>query len=100
MSLFLACAALAWAAGEARIKKAEDAIAAAEPALITKFGKEEIARQRPFRVRVTRDKKHEAIWIVEGAEPKAPKGVVIFGGVVFASVRESDGQVIDVFMWK
>jgi hypothetical protein len=83
-----------------RVANAADAIAAVEPALVAKFGKETIDDQRPFRVRVVRQKDKETVWVVEGRERSAPKGIIVLGGVVFASVRESDSKIFDVFMSK
>jgi hypothetical protein len=99
---FLFAVALAGAvhAQDKKVETAADAIAVAEPALIAKFGKEEIAGQRPFRVRVVREEGKEGIWVVEGAIRKAPPGIVIFGGVVCVHIRESDGKIIELFMWK
>jgi hypothetical protein len=87
-------------ASAAKIAKEIDAIAVAEPALVAKFGKDEIAGQRPFRVRIVREEGKDAIWIVEGAMRRGPKGVVVFGGVVCVHIREADGKIIELFMWK
>lgn len=67
------------------------AIKIAEAILTPIFGEREVAAQRPFKARLVEER-----WIVTGSV-EAPKGHVVFGGVLTAHISKQDGRIVDVF---
>ena len=63
----------------------------AEAILIPIFGESEVAGQRPYKARLVEDR-----WIVTGSV-EAPKGHVVFGGVLTVHIGKQDGTILDAF---
>lgn len=72
------------------VPSAEAAFKIAEPLLNDAFGKDNIAFQKPFRIKLIND-----IWVIYGTLPKA-KGGRVLGGTAYIEIRRSDGQVLKV----
>ena len=55
------------------------------------YGKEKIAKQKPYKAKLIND-----IWIVNGSL-KQKKGFITLGGVAIAEISKCDGKIIRVY---